>query len=124
MRDAKRYAELVLRLGLAVVFLIFGLDKFRGEANWIAYWTDWVPAWLATLLRGQVMAFIYALGIFETLVGLSFLTGYFLPWAALLASLFLLAVIIFSGIDEFTIRDIGLLGGTFSLFLSATRRKR
>lgn len=121
--EAQKYAHLVLRIGLAIVFLIFGADKWRSEEAWIAPWTDWVPAWFAKLLPISLRAFMYSLGAFEVLVGLSFLTGYLLPWMALLASLFLLSVLVFGGFDQFTIRDIGLLGGTTSLFLVGWRRK-
>lgn len=121
----QRYAQLILRLGLAAVFLIFGLDKFRSEGVQLASWADWVPGWFSTLIGGQVKVFIVALGVFEVLVGLAFLTGYLLFWAALLSSLFLLATVLlstsgpfFGSIDQSTIRDIGLLGGTLSLMLS------
>lgn len=129
--DAQRYAQLAIRLGLALVFLVFGLDKFRSEEAQLASWADWVPRWFATLIGGQVKAFISVLGVFEVLVGLSFLTGYLLSWAALLSSLFLLATVLLStsgifvgSLDQFTIRDIGLLGGTLALlFFSRSRRR-
>lgn len=121
--EAQKYAQLVLRIGLALVFLIFGADKFRGEEAWIAPWTDWVPAWFAKLLPISPRAFMYPLGAFEVFVGLSFLTGYLLPWTALLASLFLLSVLVFTGVDQYTIRDLGLLGGTISLFLVGWKRE-
>lgn len=126
----QRYAPLILRLGLGVVFLIFGLDKFRSEEVQLASWADWVPGWFSMLIGGQVKGFIYVLGVFEVLVGLAFLTGYLLFWAALLASLFLLATVLlstsgpfFGHIDQSTIRDIGLLGGTLSLMLSTAPTK-
>ncbi len=130
-QDAQRYAQLALRLGLAFVFLIFGLDKFRSEEVQLASWADWVPRWFSTLIGGQVKAFISVLGIFETLIGLAFLTGYLLFWAASLSSLFLLATVLFStsglfsgSLDQYTIRDIGLLGGTISLLLFSVSKRR
>jgi uncharacterized membrane protein YphA (DoxX/SURF4 family) len=126
-----RYAQLSLRLGVGVVFLIFGLDKFRSEQAQFASWADWVPEWFSMLIGGRVKAFIYMLGIFEVLVGLAFLTGYLLFWAALLSSVFLLATVLlstsgpfFGKIDQSTIRDIGLLGGTLSLMLSTAPTRR
>ena len=71
------------------------------------------------------------LGVFEVLVGLAFLSGYLVFWAAFLSSLFLLATVLlstsgpfFGKVDQSTIRDIGLLGGTLSLmlFTAPTRR--
>ena len=127
----RRYAHLSLRLGLAAVFLIFGLDKFRGEETQFASWADWVPGWFSMLIGGRVKGFVYVLGVFEVLVGLAFLAGYVLFWASLLSSLFLLATVLlstsgpfFGKIDQSTIRDIGLLGGTLSLLLSTTPTNR
>jgi uncharacterized membrane protein YphA (DoxX/SURF4 family) len=127
----QRYAQLSLRLGVGVVFLIFGLDKFRSEQAQFASWADWVPGWFSLLIGGRVKGFIYVLGIFEVLVGLAFLTGYLLFWAALLSSVFLLATVLlstsglfFGKIDQSTIRDIGLLGGTLSLMLSTAPTRR
>ncbi len=126
-----RYAQLVLRLGVGVVFLIFGLDKFRSEQTQLASWADWVPGWFSTLIGGRVGAFIHVLGAFEVLVGLALLTGYALFLAALLSSLFLLATVLlstagpfFGKVDPSTIRDLGLLGGTLSLTLSAAAKRR
>ncbi|MBI3990058.1 MAG: DoxX family membrane protein [candidate division NC10 bacterium] len=130
-KGLQRYTPLILRLGLGLVFLIFGLDKFRSEEVQLASWADWVPGWFSTLIGGQVKTFISVLGIFEVLVGLAFLTGYLLFWASLLSSLFLLATVLlstsgpfFGQIDQSTIRDIGLLGGTISLTLSTAPTTR
>jgi uncharacterized membrane protein YphA (DoxX/SURF4 family) len=129
--SVQRYAQLSLRLGLAAVFLIFGLDKFRSEEAQFASWADWVPGWFSMLIGGRVKGFIYVLGVFEVLAGLAFLTGYVLFWASLLSSVFLLATVLvstsgpfFGKIDQSTIRDIGLLGGTFSLMLSTAPTRR
>lgn len=127
----QRYALLSLRFGLAAVFLIFGLDKFRSEEAQFASWADWVPGWFSVLIGGRVKGFIYVLGVFEVLAGLAFLTGYVLFWASLLSSVFLLATVLvstsgpfFGKIDQSTIRDIGLLGGTLSLMLSTASPRR
>jgi uncharacterized membrane protein YphA (DoxX/SURF4 family) len=127
----QRYAPLSLRFGLAAVFLIFGLDKFRSEEAQFASWADWVPGWFSVLIGGRVKGFIYMLGVFEVLAGLAFLTGYVLFWASLLSSVFLLATVLvstsgpfFGKIDQSTIRDIGLLGATLSLMLSTASTRR
>jgi uncharacterized membrane protein YphA (DoxX/SURF4 family) len=127
----QRFAQLSLRLGVGVVFLSFGLDKFRSEQAQFASWADWVPGWFSMLIGGRVKEFIYGLGVFEVLVGVAFLTGYLLFWAALLSSVFLLATVLlstsglfFGRIDQSTIRDIGLLGATLSVMLSTAPTRR
>jgi len=126
----QRYAQLSLRLGVGVVFLVFGLDKFRSEEAQLASWADWVPGWVSVLIGGRVKEFISLLGVFKVFVGLSFLTGYVLFWAAL-SSLFLLGTVLlstsglfFGKVEPSTIRDIGLLGGTLSLMLSTAPTRR
>jgi hypothetical protein len=54
----QRYPQLSLRLGLAAVFLIFGLDKFTSEEAQFASWADWVPGWFSMLIGGQIKGFI------------------------------------------------------------------
>jgi hypothetical protein len=71
----QRYAQLMLRLGLGVVFLIFGLDKFRSEDVQFASWADWVPGWFSLLIGGRVKALIYVLGVFEVLAGFAIVSA-------------------------------------------------
>ncbi len=68
--------------------------------------------------------FIYLNGIFEILVGLSLVTGVFTKIFSLLAIIFLILVLVFTGINEATIRDFGLIGGFLAVFLwpSISRR--
>lgn len=83
------------------------------------YWLDaWVPDWIVSLFAkfgvGGVQ-FVYLNGVFEVLVGLSLVTGVFARVFCLLGALFLLLVIVFMGINEVSIRDIGLMGGLLAV---------
>ena len=107
-----RFSHLLLKIGLAAVFLWFGLHKFIDPQYWV---NAWVPHWLPAILDVFGLTpqnFIYINGIFEVLVGVSLLTGVGVRVFALLASVFLLGVIFsfgFSGFNEIMVRDIGLL---------------
>lgn len=118
-----RYASLALRLGLAAVFFWFGVDKFFHPAYWL---NAWVPPWAVELLGKFGVTgtqFIYLNGVFETLIGLSLLTGVFTRFFSLLGILFLTSVLFMVGLSEITIRDLGLIGGLASVFLWPERQR-
>ena len=117
MFASPRTAQLVLRIGLAIVFLWFGIDKFIQPQ----YWLDaWVPQFVQDIVARAGMTgrdFVHLTGIFEVLVGLSFATGYFLRYFAIAASVFLVSIFAVHGFNEVMVRDIGLLGGLIALVL-------
>src|SRR3989441_12182210 len=86
-------AALLLRLGLAVLFLSFGLDKFARPANIQRQVLDsqLLPDALARL-------FASAIGFWEVGLGLLFLLGLFTRPAALVAILALISYTIYLGI--------------------------
>ncbi len=117
MFTSSRYSYLALRLGLAAVFLWFGIDKMFHPSYWF---NAWVPQGVQTLLEGFGLTgvqFIYINGIFEILVGLSLVTGVFAKFFSILAIFFLAGILIFAGVSEVTIRDFGLIGGFISVLV-------
>ena len=124
MFTSSRYSYLALRLGLAIVFLWFGIDKILHSAYWLNAWVpQGVQAFIARFSLTGVQ-FVYLNGIFEILVGLSLVTGVFAKLFSALAILFLIGVLIFAGISEVTIRDFGLIGGFLSVLLWPNGRSR
>jgi uncharacterized membrane protein YphA (DoxX/SURF4 family) len=117
MFASPRTAQLILRIGLAIVFLWFGIDKFIQPQ----YWLDaWVPAAIQDMAgRIGIMPrdLIYLNGIFEVLVGLSLATGFFIRYFAIAGAVFLVGASIINGFNEVLIRDVGLLAGLVSLVL-------
>lgn len=113
-----RFSNLLLKLGLATVFLWFGIHKFIDPQYWV---NAWIPGWFPGVLDKfglTPMNFIYINGVFEILIGLSFITGVGVRLFAFLAAIFLVTVILIFGLggfNEIVVRDIGLLGGMLSL---------
>lgn len=123
MSNSVNISHLFLRLGLAFVFLWFGIDKFINPE----YWTNaWMPSWfqgvLASLDIGN-LNLIYMNGILEIVVGLGFLFNLFVKLFAFITILFLLFVIFSFGLNEVIVRDIGLIGGALSLLFWNERKK-
>lgn len=123
MFNSIKTSHLILRLGLAFVFLWFGIDKFINPEYWIK---AWVPLWfqgiLASLGIGN-LNFIYINGILEIIIGLGFLFNIFVKLFASLVILFLLFVIFSFGLNEVTVRDIGLIGAALALLFWNSRKK-
>ena len=124
MFNSIKTSNLFLRLGLAFVFLWFGIDKFINPEYWI---NAWVPLWfqgiLASLGIGN-LNFIYTNGIFEIILGLGFLFNLFIKLFAFLAILFLLFVTFSFGLNEVTVRDVGLIGAALALLFWNSRKSR
>lgn len=96
-------AKWFIRLGLAFVFIYFGIDKLINPINWLGY----IPAWIETII--PLRQFVFANGIFEIILGLGLLYHKTLRLAANIIILFLAGVITTLGLDEVIARDVGLL---------------
>ena len=101
----------ILRAGLGIVFLLFGVGKFNSDI------------WAQTI---QGMSFFQALpwstnisvpiiGALEILTGLCLITGFLTRFFAFLAALQLIAILALLNFQE--IRDIGLLAIAVYLLL-------
>ena len=123
MLNSIKTSHLFLRLGLALVFLWFGIDKFIHPNYWINAWT---PLWLQSILSRLNIGnlnFIYADGIFEIVLGLGFIFNIFVKLFALLAIVLLLAIALSFGLNEVIIRDAGLIGAALALLFWNGRKK-
>ena len=115
----KHYGTFVARIGIAAVFLWFGIDKFVHTINWIG----WVPEWMQALIPMSMTNFMYVQGIIEAVIGLLLLIGYNVRFAGLLAVLTLAGVeiaMVGTGQAEMMLRDAGLLAASLSLFLTGS----
>lgn len=117
MLRSLRHSYLVLRLGLAFVFLWFGIDKFIHPQYWI---DAWLPSSVVFALQDVGLSdrnLMYLNGIFEILVGTSLISTVFIRFFSVAAGVFLVSVMVFHGFNEILIRDIGLLGGLLAVAL-------
>ena len=122
MFTSAKYSFWFLKIGLAAVFLWFGIDKFIHPSYWI---NAWVPAGFLTFLArfnidGQ--QFIFLMAIFEMLIGISLLTGILVKTFSFLSILFLVSVFFTAPLNEVIIRDIGLIGGFLAILFWPNRR--
>ncbi|MBI4441490.1 DoxX family protein [Candidatus Woesearchaeota archaeon] len=115
----KQYSTVILRVGLAFVFLWFGIDKFIHPL----IWANWVPDWMAVLIPVPLSTFMIIQGVVEVVVGFLLLIGYQTRFAAFLAVVTILGAelaMFGTGQIEIMVRDAGLLAASLSLVLTGS----
>ena len=109
-----KYAPFAVRLGLSLVLLWFGIDELRHPGVWASL----VPSWLTSLLHVSDLTFMRFNGVFELLLALLLLIGWFTRIVAAIVVLHFAGIIYAVGYGDIAIRDLGLLLAALSLVLS------
>lgn len=110
-------STLILRIGLGLVFLLFGLGKFKGDA----YAKTTKSLQIVKSLPISPDTTVLLIGSLEILIATLLLLGLYTRLASLLASLHLISILLIFGLTNIDIlRDIGLLGAALSLFLTGS----
>ena len=111
---------MLLRLGGGSVFLWFGIDKWLHPEAWFGY----VPEWLWPLSPVGPEETLILLGVVEFAVGAAIIVGKYVREAAILAVVQLVAIVAVTGMNEITIRDLGLMGIYLALIVEDDRRAK
>lgn len=119
-RDQQELVIVVLRFAIGAVFLWFGVDKWIHPDAWYA----WIPSSVASRLPVSLDVFLFANGAFEFVLGILFVSGRMLRPVAALAGLFMVAIGLFFGMNEVTVRDNALVGICLALFVHANIRSK
>lgn len=110
---SNKIAILLLRLGLAFVFIYSAISSFLTPLAWIGFF----PLWLRGLLPAE--ALLNGFSIYEIILALWLVWGYKLRASSALAAVSLAAVIVFNlGAMDIIFRDVGLAASALALFLS------
>ena len=114
-----RACFLLLRLGVAFVFIYAVVAAHLRPDDWIGYF----PSFLLNTFPHTLL--LTGWGIFELILGIWFLTGRYLFIPSILASLAMLGVIIFNwnGMDV-VFRDVSILATTIGLAVVSFKEKR
>ena len=103
----------VLRVGIAVTFLWIGILIFKNPEAW---GTGFIQPWAAGLLPIPIREAMISTAILDIVIGVALLIDTLTWLAGAVGSIHLIIVLIVSGINEITVRDIGLLSATLALF--------
>lgn len=97
-----KYAPLLTRYAVSLVFLLIGLDQLIKPELWASYFPQTLPFGIT------VAQAVMANGIGDVLIGLVLAIGLFTRIVASLAVLHLIGVMLFLGYNDITIRDAGI----------------
>ena len=109
--QSNEWGILILRLGLAALFLWFGFSQLLDGLNWVS----WVPAWAVALLHIPPAMIVLANGSFEVVAGSLLALNIWVRWAALLLALHLAVLVFDIGPNPIGVRDFGIMMATFAL---------
>lgn len=113
--------EVLLRLGLGLMYLYSGYDLVVNPQHWYGF----VPRWFSQAVTqvSSVESYLRFQGTGEIVIGLIFLGWFFgRRWvriASLVAAAEMALILLFVGIDPITFRDIGLLGAALAMLAIA-----
>jgi len=105
----------ILRLGLVVVFLYFGISQILDQSKWIYFVPDrFLNFYISEILKSKL---VFINGIFDVVIALSLISGLFIRIFSFLGFIHLFSITIFSlGFEPSGIRDLGLAFAILSLF--------
>jgi len=104
-------AEKILRIGLGITILWFGLSQLISPQNWVGF----LPEWAFTQSFITTITLVYFNGIFETLTALMLVTNQYSKTVAFLLALHMLIIIYHLGYNDLAVRDFGLFVGFVAL---------
>lgn len=129
MNKFKEYAPIILRVGISLVFLWFGLTQLINPQSFLGYVPDFLidhplemnhehPFQSLHNLPLTAHIIIMGNGAFETIFGLLLITGLFTRISSLLLALHLFGIMITLGYNDIAVRDFGLIVATVAIFLN------
>lgn len=114
MSKLRKFAPLVLRAGVALVFLWFGYQQITDPGSW----AQMIPAWYVKTFDLSAYTLVLINAWFEIIMGVLLLLGFRIKIVALLLALHLFHITYIVGYNGIGVRDFGLAMATLSIFLS------
>lgn len=105
--------SLLLRIGLAVVFIYASLSSFKNPQDWVGY----LPHFAKEQLSATTLLHIFS--VYEMILALWLLSGKFVKYAAASAAATLAGIVLFNfSLFAISFRDLGLIFAALALFFA------
>jgi uncharacterized membrane protein YphA (DoxX/SURF4 family) len=116
--DTKRsYAPVVLRIGVCLVYLWFGISQIMNQSRWVAM----VPEY-ASLVPISTENLVLINGISEVVLAILLLIGWRVRIVALLLTIHAFHIMTVVGYTPIGVRDFGIFIAVLSVFLYGADR--
>lgn len=109
----QKYSQIVLRVGLGLVFFWFATQQLQDPT----LWTGVLPDFTKNLPLSQI-TFIYLNGIFEIIFGILLILGFQTRIVTLILALHMFGIVFSVGYNATGVRDFGLAFALVSIFLN------
>lgn len=109
----------ILRVGTAITFIWIAILILKDPLAWGGF----VAPWVVNMLPVSLESAMIGTAILDLVIGIFLLFNVWVWMASLLASIHLIVILVVSGINEATVRDIAILSGTILLFLDSVPEK-
>ena len=108
--DKKYLASLLLRIGLAFVFIYAGISIFIEPSSWMGF----IPGFVDVIISKEILLYVH--GGMDILLGAWLLSNKKAFYASIVSSIFVFGIIIFniSSLD-IIFRDVGILLSSLAL---------
>jgi uncharacterized membrane protein YphA (DoxX/SURF4 family) len=111
---------LILRLGIAAVFLWFGFSQLFDSLAWVAI----VPDWAVNILNIPPAMIVLGNGVIEVVLGSLLALGFWVRIVSFILALHLIPITLDMGFTAIGVRDFGLTLASFALsFLYDSKEK-
>lgn len=104
-------ANWILKIGLGLTILWFGVSQLLDPAQWIGY----LPSWVFGIDFVTPITLVYLNGIFETVFGLLLIFSQFPRIVSIILAVHMGLIIGHLGYNDLAVRDFGLLAGFVAL---------
>ena len=109
--ETQKWAPVVVRIGMSLVFLWFGTQQLLNPEQWIGF----VPPLASSIAPLNTIVLVN--GLTEVILGLALIVGFQVRIASLLLAIHLFGITFFMGLTPVGVRDFGLSVATLSIFL-------
>lgn len=110
----KDYVSVFLRIGIAFVFLYFGVNEVINPDFGLTYISEWAK----NLIPIDLELFVFLFGIGHIIGAALLILGFLTRETALIVVLVLLSIIINLGFNELSARDFAIMLSAIALFLN------
>jgi len=109
----EKYSPFVLRLGVAFVFLWFGISQLSDPTQWARM----IPTYATTITHLSANTIVHLNGVFEIVFAILLIIGIYTRFVSFILGLHLIHISTILGYGPTAMRDIALAIVTFSIFL-------